>query len=141
MTKSPYPCLWFDGQASAAADMYCSIFPNSRIIVKTPTIVFFEINGTRFTGLDGGPMFTFNESVSFIIECDNQDEIDHYWNNLTIEGEEGQCGWLKDKFGVSWQVIPSALGELMGGDPDKSARASELFMKMKKIVMDDLRNA
>jgi predicted 3-demethylubiquinone-9 3-methyltransferase (glyoxalase superfamily) len=101
MNNSIFPCLWFDGQAKAAADFYCSIFKDSKITADTPMVVTFELNGNKFMGLNGGPNFKFNEAVSFVVNCETQDEIDHYWNKLTDGGEESMCGWLKDKFGVS----------------------------------------
>ena len=139
--KNPiYPCLWFDGQAKAAADFYCSVFKNSRVTVDTPMVVNFELDGQKFMGLNGGPMFKFNEAVSFVIECETQEEIDHYWEKLTESGEESMCGWLRDKFGVSWQVIPSILGQLMS-DPEKAPRVMQAFLKMKKFDIVKLVNA
>ena len=140
MKNTMYPCLWFDGQAKAAADFYCSIFKNSKITADTPMVVNFELNGQKFMGLNGGPMFKFNEAVSFVINCDTQEEIDYFWNTLTAGGEESQCGWLKDKFGVSWQVVPGMLGELMS-DPEKGQRVVAAFMKMKKFDIATLENA
>jgi len=140
MTNQIYPCLWFDGQAKAAADFYCSIFKNSKVTVDTPMVVNFELNGIKFMGLNGGPDFKFNEAVSFVVECNDQEEIDHYWNKLTEGGIEGQCGWLKDKFGVSWQIIPAVLGKLMT-DPEKSQRVMQAFMKMKKFDLEKLLQA
>ena len=140
MPKQLYPCLWFDGNAKAAADFYCSVFKNSQIISDIPMVVTFELNGTRFMGLNGGPMFKFTEAVSFVVECENQGEIDYYWNKLTEGGEESQCGWLKDKFGVSWQIIPAILEELMS-DPEKSQRIFQALMPMKKIEIEKLINA
>ena len=135
-----YPCLWFDGQAKAAAEFYITIFPNSKITTDTGLVVIFELNGKRFMGLNGGPKFKFNESVSFVIPCEDQEEIDHYWDKLTADGgQESQCGWLKDKFGLSWQVVPANLGELMS-QPGKSQKVMEAFLKMKKFDIETLRN-
>ncbi len=141
MTKQIYPCFWFDGQAKAAADFYCTIFPNSKITSDSPMVVYFDLNGKQFMGLNGGPKFKFNESVSFVITCDTQEEIDHYWYKLIADGgEESKCGWLKDKFGLSWQVIPSILGELMS-DPVKGHRVIQAFLKMTKFDIEILKNA
>lgn len=141
MTKQLYPCLWFDGQARAAADLYCSIFPNSKIIQDSGMVVNFELNGQLFMGLNGGSNFKFNEAVSFVITCKDQQEVDHYWNKLTADGgKEGNCGWCKDKFGVSWQVVPSVLNELMS-DPAKGQRVVQAFLKMKKFDIEALKNA
>ncbi|MBX2916666.1 MAG: VOC family protein [Cyclobacteriaceae bacterium] len=139
--KNPiFPCLWFNGQAKAAATFYCEIFNNSKIIADTPMVVTFELDGRKFMGLNGGPQFTFNESVSFVVECETQAEIDHYWNRLTEGGSESMCGWLKDKFGISWQIIPTVLGDLMN-DPVRAPRVVEAFMKMKKFDIDTLLKA
>jgi predicted 3-demethylubiquinone-9 3-methyltransferase (glyoxalase superfamily) len=137
MIQSPYACLWFDGNAKEAASFYCSVFPNSHITSENGITVGFEINGTRMMGLNGGPHFKFNEAVSFVITCENQEEIDYYWEKLTDEGEESMCGWLKDKYGVSWQVVPSILGKLMG-DPEKGQRVTQAFLKMKKFDLNAL---
>lgn len=141
MNNSIHPCLWFDGQAKEAATFYCSIFKNSKIIVDTPMVVNFELNGKKFMGLNGGPQFKFNESVSFVVECDDQNEIDHYWHKLTAGGAASQCGWLKDKFGLSWQIIPKRLGELMKGDAQKSQRVMQVLMSMGKIEIAKLEEA
>ncbi len=138
--QAPYPCLWFDGNAHDAADFYCSVFPNSKILSKNPMAAVFELNGMRYMGLNGGPEFSFNEATSFVITCDTQDEIDHYWNLLTAGGAEGKCGWLKDKYGVSWQVVPSILGKLMS-DPEKAPKAMYAFMQMKKFEINLLIDA
>jgi predicted 3-demethylubiquinone-9 3-methyltransferase (glyoxalase superfamily) len=107
MTKQIYPCLWFDSQAKEAAEFYCSIFPNSKIIHDSGMVVNFELNGQFFMGLNGGNYYKLNEGVSFVISCEDQNEIDHYWNNLTADGGlEQNSGWCKDKFGLSWQVQP-----------------------------------
>ncbi len=136
-----YPCLWFDGQAKAAAEFYCSIFPNSKITAENPLVVKWELEGKPFMGLNGGPKFRFNEAVSFVIHCDTQEEIDYFWNSFTIDGgEESKCGWCKDKFGVSWQIVPSVLEELMG-HPQKRERVIQAFLKMKKFDIETLLNA
>lgn len=149
------PFLWFDAQAEEAANFYCSIFPNSRIGKVTRygkagpgpegsvlTIVFF-LDGQEFTALNAGPMFKFTEAISFVIPCKDQNEIDHYWSKLAGGGgEESQCGWLKDKFGLSWQVVPASLGELMSDpDPQKSNRVMQTLLKMKKLDIAALQKA
>ena len=141
MTNQIYPCLWFDGNAKAAATFYCSIFKDSKITAENPMVVRWELNGAQFMGLNGGPLFKFNESVSFTIECETQEEIDHYWNNLISNGgAESQCGWCKDQFGVSWQVVPKILGSLMS-DPQKAPKVMAAFMQMKKFNIETLLNA
>lgn len=141
MTKELYPCLWFNNQAKEAADFYCSIFPGSRIISDSGMVVNFELNGQLFMGLNGGDMFKFNEAVSFVINCKDQEEIDYYWNKLIADGgSESQCGWCKDKFGLSWQVVPAVLSKLMA-EPGRAARVVTAFMKMKKMVIETLENA
>ncbi len=140
MNKQIYPCLWFDGQARAAADFYCTIFPDSQIVNDSGMVVNFELNGQFFMGLNGGDMFKFNEAVSFVIPCKDQEEIDHYWYKLIADGgQESQCGWCKDKYGLSWQVVPVILGELMS-DPEKGQLVVQAFMKMKKIDIEALKN-
>jgi predicted 3-demethylubiquinone-9 3-methyltransferase (glyoxalase superfamily) len=140
MIKPLQTCLWFDGKAQEAAAFYCSIFPNSSILHDSGMVVSFEINGQRFMGLNGGNQFKFNEAVSFVITCEDQQEIDRYWNELTSNGgEEGQCGWCKDQFGVSWQVVPAVLGKLMT-DPEKGQRVVAAFLKMKKFDIATLEN-
>jgi predicted 3-demethylubiquinone-9 3-methyltransferase (glyoxalase superfamily) len=152
------PCLWFDTQAEEATDFYCSIFKNSKIsaisrypeagqeIHKKPPgsvmVVAFELDGQPFVALNGGPNFKFDEAVSFQIMCDTQADIDYYWNALTKDGQEGPCGWLKDKFGLSWQVVPTAIPKMMT-DPDtkKSARVMNAFMKMKKLDLAAIERA
>jgi len=140
MINPIYPCLWFDGQAKTAAEFYCSVFKNSKITADSPMVVNFELNGRKFIGLNGGPHFKFNEAVSFVIECETQDEIDYYWSKLTEGGQESMCGWLKDKFGVSWQIIPTVLSKLMS-DPSKSERVVKAFMQMKKFDIEKLMQA
>lgn len=141
MTKQMYPCLWFDGQARAAAVFYCTIFPNSKIINDSGMVVNFELNGQFFMCLNGGNNFRFNEAVSFVIPCKDQEEINHYWYKLIADGgKESQCGWCKDKFGLSWQVVPTILNELMS-DPEKRQGVVQAFMKMKKFDIEALQNA
>ena len=139
-------CLWFDGQAEEAANFYVSIFPSSKLgrtsryseagpgEPGSVLAVEFELNGQKFVGVNGGPEFTFDEAISFQIHCDDQEEVDRYWSLLTEEGEESVCGWLKDKFGVSWQVIPNGLVELISDpDPEKARRATEAMLSMVKL--------
>lgn len=140
MTNQLYPCLWFDGQAKAAAEFYCSIFSNSKITDENPMVVRWELNGQQFMGLNGGPMYKFSPANSYVIECDTQEEIDHFWNKLGEDGIYNQCGWLDDKFGVSWQIIPGILGKLMA-DPEKGDRVVKAFMQMKKFDIATLQNA
>lgn len=133
-------CLWFDGQAKEAAEFYCSIFKNSKITSENPMMVTFELNGRKMMGLNGGPQFKFNEAASLVVNCDNQEEIDYYWLKLTDGGEESQCGWLKDKYGLSWQIVPSILGKLVS-DPKKGQRVVQAFLQMKKFNIQTLLNA
>src|SRR3546814_18738055 len=122
MKNSIYPCLWFDGQAQEAAKFYCSIFENSTITADNQMVVTFNLNGKRFMGLNAGPQFKFNEAISFVVDCETQEEIDNYWEKLTADGgREGQCGWLKDKFGVSWQIVHIILPSLLS-DQEKSKK-------------------
>jgi len=152
--KGLTPCLWFDTEGEEAATLYTSVFPNSKILevarygeagpreAGTVMTVSFELNGQRFLALNGGPDFQFNEAISFQIDCESQEEVDLYWNKLSEGGEEGPCGWLKDRFGVSWQVVPTRLPELLG-DPDreKAQRVMAAMLKMKKIQIDELEAA
>ena len=141
MAKQMYPCLWFDGQAREAADFYCTIFPDSKIISDSGMVVNVQLNGQLFMGLNGGDNFKFNEAVSFVIPCKDQQEIDHYWYKLIADGgKEGNCGWCKDKFGLSWQVVPTMLGQLMS-NPESGQRVMQAFMKMKKFDIEALKNA
>lgn len=141
MTYPIYPCLWFDGKAKEAADFYCSVFKNARITEENPIVVRFEINGQLLMALNGGPQFQFNESVSLVVECDTQEEIDHYWDQLTAHGgSESQCGWLKDRFGLSWQIVPRILSTLMK-DPAKAGPVMQALLKMKKLDIAGLQNA
>lgn len=141
MSHTLYPCLWFDGQAKAAATYYCGIFKHAKITAENPVVVMFELNGSKFMALNGGPQFQHSEAVSFVIPCDTQEEIDHYWNSLTADGgQKSRCGWLKDKFGVSWQVVPANLDQLMS-DPERASRVMQAVMKMDKIDIATLENA
>ncbi|MEO6282280.1 MAG: VOC family protein [Dyadobacter sp.] len=140
MTKPLYPCLWYDGNAKEAADYYCSIFKNSKITAENPMVVTFELNGFKFMGLNGGPHYKFSPATSFVIECETQEEIDYYWEKLGEGGKYDQCGWLDDKFGMSWQVVPAVLGKLMS-DPEKAPRVIEAFMQMSKFDIATLENA
>ena len=146
MPKSITPNLWFDTQAEEAAEYYCSIFPDSRIHrvthytgagpmpAGTVLTVDFELQGQRFTALNGGPEFKFDEAVSFLIECEDQAEIDRYWAQLSSVPEAEQCGWCKDRFGVSWQITPQVLGEVMtSGDQAKIDRVTQVFLSMHKL--------
>ena len=148
------PFLWFDTEAEEAARFYTSLFPNSRIveIVRYGSAgprpdgmvmtVDFELDGQKFVALNGGPQYKFTEAVSFFICCETQEELDSYWSKLTADGEEGPCGWLKDKFGLSWQVVPVVLPKLLS-DPDreKSQRVMAAMLKMKKIEIEELERA
>lgn len=142
MARTITPFLWFDGNLEEAVQFYSGVF-KTRVISKNPMSAEFEIEGQRFMGLNGGPNFKFNEAVSFFISVETQDEVDYYWNALTANGgAESQCGWLKDKFGVSWQVIPKTLGALLGNpDRDRAQRVAQAMLKMQKIVIADLEKA
>ena len=140
MTNQIYPCLWFDGQAQAAAKFYCSIFKNSKITADNQMVVTFELNGKKFMGLNGGPQYKFSPAVSFVIDCETQEQIDYYWEKLGEGGTYNQCGWLDDKFGVSWQVVPTILPELLS-NPDSAQNVIAAYMKMKKFDIKTLENA
>jgi len=141
MTNQIYPCLWFDNQAQDAAKFYCSVFKNSKITADNQMVVAFEMNGKKFIGLNAGPQFQFNEAISFVVDCETQEEIDYYWNKLTADGgNEGSCGWLKDKFGVSWQIVPTVLPKLLS-DPGKAQKVMQAYMQMKKFDIKTLENA
>lgn len=153
------PFLWFDTQAEEAANYYVSIFKDAKITETTRyndagaqasgvpagsvMTVAFELNGQEFTALNGGPQFKFSEAISFVIQCDNQGELDEYWTKLTADGgEEGQCGWLKDKFGLSWQVVPTELSSILSNpDPVKAQRAMQAMLQMKKLDVAALKQA
>ena len=147
MTSSPQitPHLWFDKEAKEAAAFYCSVFPNSKIThqstiegVQTPSggcdVVSFELGGQPFMAISAGPMFKFTEAISFLIPCETQVEVDYYWDRLSADPAAGQCGWLKDKFGLSWQVWPRVIGEMMkNGAPEQVARVTQAMLTMKKF--------
>jgi predicted 3-demethylubiquinone-9 3-methyltransferase (glyoxalase superfamily) len=146
-------CLWFDTEGEEAANFYAEVFPNSSVGKVTPyatgdragetMTVDFVINGSKFVALNGGPQFKFNEAISFQVPCENQAEVDHYWTALIDGGgEESMCGWLKDRFGVSWQVVPTRFEELItSSDPEAARRVTEALFQMKKIVIADLEAA
>lgn len=147
--KKITPFLWFDTQAEDAMNFYVSLFKNSKVkdISRGPDenvfTVSFELDGQEFMGLNAGPQFKFNEAVSMYVNCEDQAEVDYFWNALTADGgEESMCGWLKDKYGLSWQIVPKQLGELMGdSDPEKSGRVMDAMLRMKKIIVADLQKA
>lgn len=142
--------LWFDDRAEEAAEFYTSLFANSQIVDVTrqgdgpgkALVVRFTLDGREFLALNGGPHFQFNEAISLYVDCADQDEIDHYWSRLAAEGEPGRCGWLKDRFGLSWQVVPRELTALISDpDPEKSSRATQAMLSMGKIDLETLRKA
>ncbi len=142
------PFLWFDGNAEEAMNIYISIFKNSKIISAShgPDGKLFtgtvQLEGQNFHVLNAGPMFKFTEAISFFVSCETQEEVDYFWDKLTAGGEESRCGWLKDKFGLSWQIIPTALGKALGNpDQAKAQRAMQAMMGMSKIIIKDLENA
>lgn len=141
------PFLWFDTQAEEAMNFYVSVFRNSKVISVSRRegkvfTVSFELEGQRFMGLNAGPHFRFNEAVSFYVDCETQDEVDYFWEKLSEGGEKGHCGWLKDKFGLSWQIVPSALGRLMSDpDPHKSQAVLQAMLRMNKIDIAELQRA
>jgi predicted 3-demethylubiquinone-9 3-methyltransferase (glyoxalase superfamily) len=154
MEQKIVPNLWFDTEAEEAAEFYISVFPNSRIVNVTHyteagpreagmvLTVEFELDGQRFVGINGGPDFKFDEAVSFEIKCETQEEIDYFWERLTDGGAESQCGWLKDRFGLSWQVVPTGMEELFADpDPARAERAMRAMLKMVKIDIAALRSA
>ena len=148
------PFLWFDTEGEEAATLYTSVFPNSRILDVSrygsagprpegmAMTVSFELEGRKFVALNGGPQYTFTEAVSFQVSCATQDEVDRFWSALSEGGEEGPCGWLKDRFGLSWQIVPRRLPELLGDpDPEKAQRVMQAMLQMKKIEIDELERA
>lgn len=136
------PFLWYDTQALEAAKFYCTLFKNSKILNESPLVVTFELEGQKIMALNGGPQFKLNEAFSFFIDCDSQEEVDELWKKLSTGGKKSQCGWVQDKFGLWWQVIPGALMKLMG-DPDKkkAQRVMEAMLKMTKIEIKLLQQA
>ena len=154
MKQKIIPNLWFDTESEEAADFYVSLFKNSRIVNVTHypegapreagmvMTVEFELDGQRFVGINGGPDFKFDEAVSFQIDCEDQDEVDYYWERLSEGGEEGPCGWVKDRFGLSWQVVPTGMEELFADpDPARAQRAMQAMLGMKKLDVAALRSA
>jgi predicted 3-demethylubiquinone-9 3-methyltransferase (glyoxalase superfamily) len=154
MSQKITPNLWFDTQAEEAAEFYISVFPNSRIVsvvrytdagpgpAGTVMTVEWELEGQRFVGINGGPQFTFSEAISFQITCRDQAEIDYYWERLSEGGEEGPCGWLKDRFGLSWQVVPTGMEDMLADrEPERARRAMDAMLGMKKLDVDALRRA
>ena len=147
--QSITPFLWFDNNAGEAVEYYTSIFKDSKVINSSPGpdgkvfTATFELNGQEFMALNAGPQFRFNEAVSFMVSVETQEEVDYYWQKLTADGgEESQCGWLKDKFGLSWQIVPTALGELLGSaDREKAGRAMQAMLQMKKLDIATLKAA
>lgn len=147
--KKITPFLWFDTQAEEAMKFYVSIFKNSKVLSVSPgpngiaSSVNFELEGQEFIGFNAGPEFNFNEAISFFVDCKTQEEVDELWNKLIADvGEESRCGWLKDKYGLSWQIIPSTLSEMLGDkDPVKAKRVMEAMLKMNKIIVADLKQA
>lgn len=145
------PHLWFDKEAKEAAEFYVSVFPNSKVTHVSTThdtpsgdcdIVSFELNGQPFMAISAGPLFKFNESISFLIPCETQKEIDYYWEKLSADPKAEQCGWCKDKYGLSWQVWPTVIGKMMqSGEEDKIARLTQTFLKMKKFDIVELEKA
>lgn len=155
MTQKITPMLWFDNEAEQAAEFYVGLFPDARILevtrygdgmpkpAGTAMVVDFEIAGQRYQALNGGPEFKFTEAVSFVVDCADQKEVDYYWDAMTADGgEESQCGWLKDKYGVSWQIIPQQLSSLIGGpDPAAAQRATQAMFGMQKLDVQALQDA
>ncbi len=153
--KSIYPCLWFDNQAEEAINFYVSLFPNSQIMdisrygqgatlpEGTAFVIRAELNGQQVMALNGGPQeFGFNEAISLFVNCENQAEVDRLWEKFSEGGEPGPCGWIKDKYGLSWQIVPTALGELMGdSDPEKAGRVMQAMLQMGKLDVAALQRA
>jgi predicted 3-demethylubiquinone-9 3-methyltransferase (glyoxalase superfamily) len=147
------PFLWFDDQAEEAVKFYTSIFKNSKTLhisrygdsgpgpKGSVMTISFELDGQQYTALNGGPHFKFTEAISMVVNCETQEEIDHFWNRLAEGGQEVQCGWLKDRYGLSWQIVPTMLGELMSGDAGRSKRVMQALMQMKKLEIAGLQKA
>jgi len=155
MSEKITTCLWFDTEGEEAAEFYCSLIPNSKVTdvsrygdsfpdrIGEAMTVNFELDGRPYVALNGGPQFKFNEAVSFQVSCADQAEVDHYWHTLTADGgEESMCGWLKDRFGLSWQIVPTALPKLLADpDPDRAHRATQAMLSMQKIDIEAIRKA
>lgn len=154
MAHKIIPNLWFDSEAEQAAEFYLSVFPDSRVVsvarypenspgpAGSVMTVEFELDGQPFVGINGGPQFPFTEAVSFQISCKDQDEVDHYWSRLSEGGSEGQCGWLKDKYGLSWQVVPTGMAEIFADpDPERSQNAMQAMLGMNKLDVAALHRA
>jgi predicted 3-demethylubiquinone-9 3-methyltransferase (glyoxalase superfamily) len=137
------PCLWCKDNAIEKAKYYCAIFPNSKILSEHPVMVSFELNGNRFQALNGGVDFDYNESISFTIDCKDQNEVDHYWDTFIADGGKAQdCAWCQDKYGMRWQIVPKKLGELMmDSNREKAGKVMQAMMKMQKIIVSDLEAA
>lgn len=140
MSTPLYPCLWFDGNAKEAADLYCTVFTDGKILQENPMVVTFMARGMKFMALNGGPHYQFTPATSFVVECDTQEEIDYFWEKLGDGGRYDRCGWLTDRFGVSWQVVPTILGQLMR-DPERAPRVTAAFLKMDKFDIEALMKA
>jgi len=142
MSKKITPFLWFNGSAEQAAKFYTSVFKKSKILHSDPMSSEFQLDGQRFIALNGGPHYKFTPAVSFFVSCKTQSEVDYYWKKLSAGGKPGRCGWLQDKFGISWQIVPEILGDLLGDDDEeKSARAMKAMMKMTKLDIAKLKKA
>jgi len=143
ITQKITPYLWYDDQAREAAEFYCSIFKNSKIISDSGMIVEFELDGLQFMALNGGPKFKFTEATSFLVLCEDQEEVDHFWNKLTTNGgQESMCSWCKDKYGLSWQIVPARFMEMMKtGTSNQSKRVMDAMFAMRKIIISDLEKA
>ncbi|TAF67257.1 MAG: VOC family protein [Cytophagales bacterium] len=137
MPNQLYTCLWFDGNAKDAADYYCRIFENGKILMENSTVIILEINKTKLMALNGGAQYQLSPAASLVIECDTQTEIDYYWEQLGKGGIYSRCGWLTDRFGVSWQIIPSVLPQLMA-DPEKAPKVAQVFVHMTKFEIAPL---
>lgn len=145
--------LWFDNNAEEAANFYCSVFKNSKVLNTVPygeagagpkgsvMVVDFELDGERFTGLNGGPQFKFTEAISLVVSCDTQEEIDYFWEKLSEGGQKVECGWVKDKYGLSWQIVPSILPELLQRGSENGDRVMKAVMKMKKLDIAEMKRA
>jgi predicted 3-demethylubiquinone-9 3-methyltransferase (glyoxalase superfamily) len=154
VTQKITPFLWFDNNAEEAVNFYISVFKNSKVghisrygdsgpgPMGSVMTMGFELEGQKFTALNGGPQFKFTEAISFVVNCETQEEVDHFWEKLSGNGgQEVQCGWLKDKYGLSWQIVPTILSQLISGDPQRSSRVMQALMQMKKLDIAELQRA